>query len=88
MEEENQEGQQVAQEELLQEIEQLKARLEQFDKMDLRLVTDKSIYLKISLVIWSKKNGRPKVLNLASYGSKQETQKTPQRGRPAVRREL
>lgn len=46
---EKQEVQQPKPEELLQEIEQLKARLEQFEKMDLRLITDESLYLKITL---------------------------------------
>lgn len=40
---------QASNEELLQEIEQLKARLEQFEKMEQRVVTAESIYLKIGL---------------------------------------
>lgn len=46
---EKQELLQASREELLQEIEQLKARLEQFEKMDSRMVTTESIYLKIGL---------------------------------------
>lgn len=46
---EKQELIEATREELLQEIEQLKARLEQFEKMDLSMVTTGSIYLKMGL---------------------------------------
>lgn len=46
---ENQEVQELTHEELLQQFEQSKARLNQFDNMGRNLVTEKLIYLKMEL---------------------------------------